>query len=186
MELDEAIVGRRSVRSYARAPVDQDLIARLIDAATHAPSAMNEQPWSFTVVRDQKVLDRISAQAKVHMLERLVADPHGERLRAHLLAPEFHIFYHAPVLIVICATNPGAWVVEDCALAAENLMLAAYAAGLGSCWVGFAQSYLQTPQGKAVLGLPDSWVPAAPIIVGHSAALAAPVPRNPPEVRWVG
>jgi nitroreductase len=186
VELDEAIMGRRSVRSYTRAPVDQSSIARLIEAATHAPSAMNEQPWSFTVVRDQKVLDRISAQAKVHMLERLMADPNGDRLRTHLLAPEFQIFYHAPVLIVIGATKPGSWVVEDCALAAENLMLAAYAARLGSCWIGFAQSYLQTAQGKAALGVPDSWTPAAPIIVGHPAAPAPPVPRNPPEVRWLG
>ena len=186
MGLDEVIMGRRSVRSYTRAPVDQASIARLIDAATHAPSAMNEQPWSFTVVRDQKVLDRISGQAKVHLLESLMADPNGDRLRTQLLAPEFQIFYHAPVLIVICATKPGSWVVEDCALAAENLMLAAYAAGLGSCWIGLAQSYLQTAQGKSALGVPEPWVPAAPIIVGHPATPVPPVPRNPPEVRWVG
>src|SRR5664279_376225 len=109
MELSEAIMGRRSLRSYARAALDQSSISGLIDAAIHAPSAMNEQPWSFTVVRDQRVLERISTQAKVHMLEKLTAGPNSDRLRALLVAPDFHIFYHAPVLIVICTTDHGPW-----------------------------------------------------------------------------
>jgi nitroreductase len=186
MNLDEAISGRRTVRSYARAAVDQPLIARLIDAAIQAPSAMNQQPWSFTVVRDQSMLDRISARAKVHVLEELTAGAKNDLLRARLAAPDFHIFHHAPVLILISATEQGSWVVEDCAMAAENLMLAAFAAGLGSCWVGFAQGYLQTTEGKAILGLPDTWVPAAPIVVGHPDVLPPPVPRKQPKVLWVG
>lgn len=90
------------------------------------------------------------------------------------------------MLILISAITEGPWIVEDCALAAENLMLTAYAAGLGSCWVGFAQSFLNTSEGKNVLGLPAAWVPVAPIIVGHPKAAAPPVPRNEPEVRWIG
>ena len=56
----------------------------------------------------------------------------------------------------------------------------------GSCWIGFAQSYLNTPAGKKMLGLPDSWVPVAPIIVGYPSAPPATVARKKPEVRWVG
>jgi nitroreductase len=84
------------------------------------------------------------------------------------------------------ASSPGPWIVEDCALAAENLMLTAHAAGLGSCWIGFAQGFLNTPAGKSMAGLPEPWVPVAPIIVGHPKAAPPPVPRNAPEVRWVG
>jgi nitroreductase len=76
--------------------------------------------------------------------------------------------------------------VEDCALAAENLMLAAYGEGLGTCWIGFAQGYLNTPEGKNALGLPATWVPVAPIIVGHPTTMPPPVARKEPEVRWVG
>ncbi len=65
-------------------------------------------------------------------------------------------------------------------------MLAAYAAGLGSCWIGFAQGYLNTGEGKAVSGLPSAWVPVAPIIVGYPKAAANPVPRNQPQIRRVG
>jgi len=186
MDLIEAIASRHAVREYTQQTVDEKTIGRLIDAAIQAPSAVNEQPWTFTVVRDQKVLDDVSRAAKAHMLATLPAGYHAEHLRSRLESPGFHIFYHAPVLIVISAMAAGPWIVEDCALAAENLMLAATAAGLGTCWIGFAQGYLNTPEGKKALGLPDRWVTVAPIIVGHPKGPVAPVPRKKPEVRWVG
>ena len=65
-------------------------------------------------------------------------------------------------------------------------MLAAYAAGLGSCWIGFAQSFLATAEGKAAVGLPAACVPVAPIIVGHPKSVPPSVPRKPPEIRWIG
>jgi nitroreductase len=89
-------------------------------------------------------------------------------------------------LVVISAKAEGPWIVEDCALAAENLMLAAFAEGLGTCWIGFAQSYLNTAAGKAAIDAPAEWVQVAPIIVGHPAEAPAPVPRKPPEIRWPG
>ena len=186
MDIDVAITGRRAVREYTAQAVDEKSIRALINAAIQAPSAVNQQPWTFTVVQDQGVLDQISREAKSHMLATMLSNPQSDHLRPHLVDPDFHIFYHAPVLIVISASAQGPWIVEDCALAAENLMLAAHAAGLGSCWIGFAQSFLNTPDGKAVLGLPPAWVPVAPIIVGYSKAEPPPVPRNEPQIRWVG
>ena len=186
MDFNDAITGRRAVREYTSDTVDEPTIRRLIDAAVQAPSAVNQQPWTFTVVRDQAVLDRVSRDAKAHMLATMPAGPHSGHFRSLLDDPGFQIFYHAPVLILISGAAEGSWIVEDCALAAENLMLAAYAAGLGSCWIGFAQSFLNTPDGKAALGLPAGWAPVAPIIVGRPKAAPPPVPRNPPEIRWVG
>jgi len=186
MNLNEAITGRRSVREYTAQVVDESAIVRLIDAAVHAPNAVNQQPWTFTVVRDQSVLDRISRGAKSHMLATMAGNPHADHFRARLSDPNFQIFYHAPVLVLISAIAEGPWIVEDCALAAENLMLAAYATGLGTCWIGFAQGFLNTPGGKDMLGLPAACVPVAPIIVGHPKAAPPPVPRNAPKIRWAG
>jgi len=185
MNLNEAIAGRRTIREYSAEAVDEQTIRGLIDAAVHAPSAVNQQPWTFTVVRDQTVLDRISRGAKSHMLATMADSPHADRFRSRLGDPGFQIFYHAPVLILISAISEGPWIVEDCALAAENLMLAAYAAGLGSGWIGFAQSYLNTPRGKQELGLPAACVPVAPIIVGRPTAKVPPVPRNSPTIHWI-
>jgi len=186
MNLEEAIAGRRSVREYADEPIDEATIRRLIGAAVLAPSAVNEQPCAFTVVRDRAVLDQVSRDAKAHRLATTAAEPNFEHFRATLSDPNVQIFHNAPALILISARAPGPWIVEDCALAAENLMLAAYGNGLGSCWIGLAQSYLNTPAGKKALGIPTPWVPVAPIIVGRPKARPAPVARREPEIRWVG
>jgi len=181
MDLNNAIAGRRSVRDYTSQGVGEDVIQNLIDSAVHAPSAVNQQPWTFTVVRDQNVLERISKDAKSHMLATMPVGGHSNHFASRLGDPNFHIFYHAPILILISASAQGPWIVEDCALAAENLMLAAYAIGLGSCWIGFAQSFLNTSAGKNMLGLPDDWVPIAPIIVGHPKGM--PIPLVPAQSR---
>ena len=184
MELQDAIAGRRSVRAYTAAPVGKESIEALIAAAIAAPNAVNEQPWHFTVVRNAALLDRISAEAKAHM-QKLMA---GSRFPHHLHGPiheaDFHIFYHAPALVVI-STREGDWQKENAALAAENLMLAAHAAGLGSCWIGFAQRWFETAAGKAALGLPEGYAPVAPIILGHPREVPPPVPRSPPRLHWL-
>ncbi|MDF0489304.1 nitroreductase family protein [Sphingomonas sp. H39-1-10] len=184
MELMEAIRRRRAVREYTDEPVAEDQLRALIGAAVQAPSAMNQQCWSFCVVRDAALLAQISDEAKTYMLRTTPAGLIPHHLEEMLGAASFHIFYHAPAMIVISATMVGAWAPIDCTLAAENLMLAACDAGLGSCWIGFAQGWLGTPEGKAALGLPDDYTPIAPIIVGHPKAEPPVVPRGDPEIRW--
>jgi nitroreductase len=97
MDFNTAIFGRRSVREYTSDPVTPETIRALIDAAVHAPNAVNQQPWTFTVVRDQQALARLSNDAKRHMLANM-PDRHADHFRARLTDPTFHIFYHAPVL----------------------------------------------------------------------------------------
>jgi nitroreductase len=184
MDLKEAIYTRRAVREFTAEPVDERTIRQLIDAAIQAPSAVNQQPWSFCVVRDKAVLDRISNDAKAHMLRTSQAAL-SHHFQTSLSDPTFHICYHAPALILISSVTESPWTVEDCSLAAENLMLAARALKLGTCWIGFAQAWLGTPDGKAVLKLPGSYVPVAPIIVGHPKSEPPSIPRKEPEIRWI-
>lgn len=185
MDLKEAIYTRRAVREFTAEPVDEPTIHQLIDAAIQAPSAVNQQPWSFCVVRDKAVLDQISNESKAYMLRTSQAAL-SHHFQAILSDPNFHIFYHAPALILISSVAESPWTVEDCSLAAENLMLAARAVGLGTCWIGFAQAWLGTPEGKAILKLPRGYVPVAPIIVGHPKSEPPSIPRKEPEIRWIG
>lgn len=185
MDLKEAIYSRRATREFTSEPVDENTLRGLIDAAVQAPSAVNAQPWSFCVVRDRTLLDKISRDAKAHMVRSTPLGLVSHHFDQILNDPSFDIFYQAPVLIVICSMAEIPWAVEDCALAAENLMLAARAAGLGTCWIGFAQGFLGTPDGKAALKLPAAYKPVAPIIVGHPRSTPAPVPRKEPEIRWI-
>jgi nitroreductase len=184
MEFRDVIYGRRSVRAYEQRSVEDLLLNALVDAAIQAPSAVNEQPWAFTVITDQVLLQRISNGAKTYLLQTSALGMGPSRFRDQLSDPDFHIFYHAPALILISAIGATPWAVEDCALAAQNLMLSAYANGLGSCWIGFAQHWLQTPDGRAMLDLPNHYVPVAPIIVGYPKATPDRVKRRPPTVKW--
>ena len=112
MDIKEAIYTRRAVREYTSEPVDETTLRSLIDAAIQAPSAVNQQPWSFCVVRDQALLTRISDEAKAHMLRTspMALTPH---FHDRLIDANFHIFYHAPALILISSAEPGSWTVEN-------------------------------------------------------------------------
>jgi nitroreductase len=186
MELLQAIRSRRAVRDYTDETLDTAVIHRLIDAAIQAPSAMNEQPWSFTVVRDRRLLERISAASRALILTRPPQGLRSKHLSEMLRNPGLDIFYKAAALIVISSSHGGEWAIADCALAAQNLMLAAAAEGLGSCWIGLAQGWLQTPEGKEALGLSSECFPVAPIIIGHPRAAVAPVARKEPRISWIG
>ena len=184
MDLTEAIYGRRATRRFTQEPVARSALEALVAAAMQAPSAVNEQPWDFAVVENAGLLDQMAAAAKAHMLEAMESNDFPRRLHENLDDPDFHVFYHAPVLIVI-SVRAGEWAVENAALAAQNLMLAAYDHGLGSCWIGFAQRWLETEDGQRTIGAPPGFVPVAPIILGHPSSTPPPVPRNPARLRWL-
>jgi nitroreductase len=188
----EAIHGRRAVRSYLPTPIDDATVTALLDAAVQAPTAMHMEPWAFAVIQDRAVLRRLSERAKALLADEAIR--HRELLRApglssseehlaRMLAdPAFNIFYDAGTLIVICAKPRGSFVTADCWLAGENLMLAAFGQGLGSCVIGFAVPLLNTPEVKRELGIPLDVLAVAPIIVGVPAGTTPAVPRKAPEI----
>lgn len=184
MSVLDAIHARRSVRSYAPEPVDRTTVLALLRAAVRAPTAVHQEPWAFVVLQDPSALKRLSDRAKPLFAE----EAHRAHLDrgGHLLdvfaSPEFNIFYDAGTLIVICAKPMGPFVVADCWLAAENLMLAACAMGLGTCVIGSAVPALNTPQVKAELGIPAGLTAVAPLIVGWPRGETGPTARREPEV----
>ncbi|WP_353744675.1 nitroreductase family protein [Sphingomonas sp. 66-10] len=107
MELMDAIRNRRAVRDYAPEPLDQVQLRALVDAAIQAPSAVNRQPWSFCIVTDQALLQRISDKAKAHMLHSPSVGLLAHHFETLLSDPGFHIFYHAPALVLISAKEAG-------------------------------------------------------------------------------
>jgi nitroreductase len=124
MDVIEAIYHRRVVRAYTGEPVDQETVKSLVDAAIQAPSAVNQQPWSFAIVGDKNLLDRISRASKTQMLANLPAVAASDHFRELLSDPDFQIFYHAPTLIVISAITASPWAVEDCSLVLARLVQA--------------------------------------------------------------
>lgn len=182
MDVMEATYQRRSVRAYTGQPVDKAAVEALIKAATHAPSSMNEQPWAFAVIQEPRKLASWSGRIKAHMLKRLKPDSPMAKYRGMLSSPDYGVFHRAGTLIIICAkpgTHNG---VEDCSLAAQNLMLAACSTGLGTCPIGFARPWLSQARIKRSLGIPDGYVPVFPVVLGYPSGETPPVPRRAPEI----
>ena len=105
----DAIQHRRSVRDYASKTIERKVIQTLLDAAVHAPTAMHEEPWSFAVVQDKNVLDRLSESAKklVHN-EAQGSDTDRAKHTLHVVdKPDFHVFYNAGTLMVGDSTFAG-------------------------------------------------------------------------------
>lgn len=146
MDVLEAIRSRRSVRSYRGDPVPEDVLTQVLEAGRWAPSSGNRQPWEFVVVREEKV-----------------------RLRLAEMAPFGRFMAEAPVTVAVVVDPQGSsHAVEDGAAASQNILLAAHALGLGSCWIGsYGSSYEDSA--KDVLGIPPSRRILSLISVGYAA-----------------
>jgi nitroreductase len=164
--------GQRACRDFADTPVNDDLVARVLEAATHAPSAENGQPWVFVVVRDDEL------RARIHDLTQRAWAGGGRSYAAKRLAPglladvdhgiEGGGYRAAPVLVVVAADTERAHpatIGSSVFPATQNLLLAANALGLGS-----ALTTLTTTLGdelRALLDLPEHIAPQAVVPVGY-------------------
>lgn len=181
MTLMDAISQRRSVRSYTHQAIERQDIRALLSAAVQAPTAVHEEPWAFVVIQDREIFKRLSDKAK-ELLPSLEGRVHLRDGGIHHFAPPENVFYDAGTLIVIYGKPLGNFVVADCWLASENLMLAARSMGLGTCVIGLAVEALNTPEWKAELKVPAELTAYAPIIVGVPAGETPATGRGKPEV----
>jgi nitroreductase len=186
MDILEAIYQRRAVRHYTADAVAPAMILELLAAAVQAPSPLNFQPWSFAVISGRSRLASYSTRVKEHLLLTLPPLFELHAYTERMNDPDYAVFHGAPALIVICAKPEGYAPAESCALAAQNLMLAAHAAGLGTCPIGFVRAWLREPSVKTELGIPGTHQPVFPLVVGHPTAPPARVPRREPDiVAWL-
>ena len=144
------ILTRRSVRSYQNRPVPREVLEAVLNAGLWAPSASNRQTWHFTVITDPKTIDEINERGKQWM-----ANSGSESHMKRAGDPNFHIFFHAPCLLLVSYRKEPEWNSNwgevDTALAAQNIMLAAHAMGLGSCYIGWLTPWLKSEEGSALL-----------------------------------
>jgi nitroreductase len=181
MELLEAIATRRSIRKYQEKPVPRELIQKLLDTAILAPSGSNGQPWAFAIIQDKELLKSYSDRAKEMFIHLFDNRPDPQNYRQILANPDFNIFYNAGTLVVIYwHQTPTA--TEDCSMAAQNFMLAAHDAGLGTCWIGFSFMLLNDASFLAELGIPEGYTAVAPLILGYPETVPQDYKRNPPKI----
>lgn len=150
MELFEALYTRRSIRKYQDRPVDRTVVDKLLGAAMMAPSAGDARPWHYVVVEGAEAVS-----------QTVNALPHAEMAKA------------APLAILVCADPglekfPGCWML-DCSAAAENMLLAAHALGLGAVWVAVWPFDDFVKGAREHFSLPDAIEPLALIVAGYPA-----------------
>lgn len=186
MEFMDVLKKRRAVREYTDARIEAVTVEQIIKAATLAPSAVNEQPWAFAALLDRKRIEEYGRRAKSWLLENFSQTGYDDSLREMLVDPNYALFYHVPALVLVLAKQAGRQAAEDCCLAAENLLLAARDEGIGSCWIGMARPWLNLPEIKKELGLPEECEVVAPIVLGFAKTWPEPSVRSAPEIHWLG
>jgi nitroreductase len=182
MTIFETILARRSVRRYKARKVDRTSISILLEAAVHAPTAIHQEPWAFVIIQDKALLRSLSDQAKPLFVAE--AQEKGLEHAGHSFDifsyPDFNIFYDANTLVLICGKITSPSFEADCWLAAENLMLAACAMGLGTCVIGSALPALNMADTKIKLNIPEKFSVVAPIVVGYpDDEITAGTRKNP-------
>lgn len=179
-----AIADRRSNRAYKQALLSDETLNALLQAAVQAPSAVNRQPWHFTVVRDQKLLKELNAAVWEAMMAR---DP--EKRSARFQDPNFDVFYGAPCVIFISGDRQNSWTPIDCGIAVENIALAAQALGLGSVILGMPRDAFKGPKGddfRKALAFPDGFDFEIAIAVGEATDTKEAHPVKENKISFVG
>ena len=116
MSLLDVILGRRSIRRYENKEIPKDVLDKIIEAGRQSPSAANRQPYRFVIVTDSEIKKELSKELFSRFLK------------------------NSPLIIVGCANTKalltGKWATVDTTIALENMVLAAWSLGIGSCWIG--------------------------------------------------
>ena len=169
-EVMRALRERRSVRAYTEEIPARELIEQVVEAGLWAPSGMGLQGPVIVAVTNRELRDRLSAM-NAEVMGRPGTDP----------------FYGAPVVLVVLAPRDQANRVYDGSLVMGNLMLAAHALGLGSCWIHRAREEFDTPEGKAILaelGVEGDYEGIGHCVLGYAAEDPEPKPRLEGRAFW--
>ena len=162
---------RRSIRAYKPDAVPADVLARVLEAGTYAPSAMGRQSATIVAVETQAYRDRLT------------------KLNAAVIGKDVDPYYGAPMSVVVLGDGESANYLADGSCVLENLMLAAHAEGLGSCWIHRAKEEFESAEGKQILrdlGIEGEYEGIGHCILGYPAAPAAePKPRKENYVYYI-
>ena len=158
----EKILTRRSVRSYLPQQVSDADLDKVLMAGLYAPTAKNNQKPVMVAVRDKETRDQLS------------------KINAKIMGVETDPFYGAPCVIVVLADPEFPTWIDDGSLVMGNLLNAAHAIGLGSCWINRAREYYDTAEGKELLkkwGVPETYRGVGNCILGYAEEEPAPKDR---------
>ena len=159
----EDLKSRRSIRSYRPEQIQPEELEAVLEAGSYAPTGMGMQSPVMVALQDRETIAQLS------------------RMNAAIMGSDGDPFYGAPTVIVVLADSSRPTCVEDGSLVMGNLMNAAHALGLGSCWIHRAREEFQSAVGKALLkkwGLSDRYIGVGHCLLGYPAETPQAKPRK--------
>lgn len=183
MEAIDAIMTRRSIRKFDTRQIPDTILEKIIRAGTYAPSALALQPWGFVVVQDPAFLNRVSDYCKSIMFSLMKEAHNGMSgsFRALLEGRDYSIYYHAPII----GKTASRFREIDCSLCAENMMLAAHALGIGSCWIGSTEVAYDNKELMSGFRIPESYSPVGTIVFGYPEETVDAHDKKAPLLTWI-
>jgi len=183
--------GRRSVRYYRQDMPPRDVLDRILDSAAMAPSAHNRQPWRYAIVTDATLKTSLARAMGARLAEDRRQDGDADDVIEADVARSFKRMTEAPVIVLVALTVADMdryadearrraeylMAVQSTAMATQNLLLAAHAEGLGTCWM-CAPLFCPDPV-HATLGLPAHWEPQGLLTLGYPERPGKLKPRRP-------
>ncbi len=175
MDALEAIITRRSTRNFRPDPVEQEKLDRILQAGRQAPSGGNNQTSHFFVIRNRDVLDRlVSMTEKAFAAMEITEDMYSSMKHAVTASKKggYVFCYNAPLLIAVANRTGYGNNIADCACAIENMMVAANALDLGSCWINQLRWLNEDPEILAYLrgfGMKEDERVYGAVIIGYPA-----------------
>lgn len=167
----EVLKTRRAIRSYDSRIPEKELIDKVLEAGTYAPTGMGMQSPVIVAVTNPDVRDRLS------------------KMNAEIMGRDTDPFYGAPVVLIVLADKDIPTYLYDGSLVMGNLMNAAHAVGLGSCWIHRAKEVFETEEGKAMLkewGIEGNYEGIGNCILGYPVGgQPEPKARKADYVRYV-
>jgi len=209
--VERVILKRRSIRLYKEKPVPREMIHRILEAGRFAPSAGNCTPWKFTVVSNRetiKELERDSMKVLRRMRDVYLGAKGWNKAAATLLSYmsvnkgdqrpmtaiekadhcQDVIYWDAPVVIFLLMDTRGISNPDlDSGMCGQNMVLAAHAMGLGTCYIGLTIAALDyLPAWRKRLGIEPPWKAVTSLSVGYpKGKIDKPVARETLEVNWI-
>ncbi len=167
-ETIKTLVTRRSIRKFNENPINKEVLDEIIKAGLYAPTGRNSRDTLFLVVTSKSLRDRLS------------------KMNASVMGSDSDPFYGAQTVIVVFADRNRTTTVEDGSCAMANLMNAAFALGVDSCWIHRAREVFESEEGREIAreyGIPDEYIGIGNCILGYrDCELPEPLERTQPVI----
>lgn len=167
---------RRTTRKFKAEQIKEEELEAILEAGIYAPSGYNEQSQHFTVIQNAKLIETLNIE-----LKEAARNFPDELVKKMANNDKFNAFYGAPTVIIVSGEDNGKMPQVDCAAATENMLIAAEALDIGSCWNGFISILFNSEKGleyKSKLNIPDGYTSYYAVLLGYKDVKISNAPER--------